>query len=203
MRQVRDYWSKVASRAWRRSRELVRLESRERVVVFLIFLFVPAVVAWFLVGEDMATTLRVIASLCASVIALVLMFVLNLLKLPAVMDAEAEEERKKLADQQETTEKRRRKQDRLDGFLARGNALMIAALDYAQPPPANEAKEWLGELIEYLEAEFGAAYVARVNDGGTAPVGYCDPAHAENHKIYDGIRVRVYHLQEFLKELSR
>ncbi len=99
-------------------------------------------------------------------------------------------------------EKRKVIVDALGGFLARGTALMVAAKEYEQPAPLGLANAWLKELCDYLEAELGAAYVARVNDGGSAPVGYSG-GPAEHNNVYNVVRVRVFHLQEFLKEMAR
>ena len=100
------------------------------------------------------------------------------------------------------SERRRQVRDALGEFLQRGTALMSECKDYEKPPPEEAAEEWFTKLIGYLESELGTAYVARVNDGGSAPVGYMSQ-HVEHDKLYNGIRVRVFHLQEFLKELSR
>lgn len=99
------------------------------------------------------------------------------------------------------SERRKLVRDALGGFLQRGTALMTECKDYKNPPPEEAAEEWFTKLIGYLESELGSAYVARVNDGGSAPVGYMTQ-HVEHDKIYNGIRVRVFHLQEFLKEMS-
>ena len=99
-------------------------------------------------------------------------------------------------------EKRKAIVEALGGFLARGTALMGAAKEYEQPAPLESANAWFKELCDYLEAELGAAYVARVNDGGSAPIGYSG-GPAEHNNVYNGVRVRVFHLQEFLKELAR
>lgn len=100
-------------------------------------------------------------------------------------------------------EKRRAIINSLGEYLSRGTALMTAARNFDKPPPLDEANRWVNELADYLEANLGAAYVARVNDGGSAPVGYADQRHREHNDVYNGVRVRVYHLQEFLKELAR
>ena len=198
---VGAYWKRVVWRALRRSLELVRLESWERVAVFLIGLLVPAAVVWFFVSKDAATIIRVLASLGASFIAVAFIFGWGLLKLPAIMDAEAEAARRILLDQQETVAQRKMKQDALGAFLEQGTALMSRSRDFQKEPPESEANEWLGELIDYLQANLGKAYVARVNDGASAPVGYSSQ-HKEHDALYNGIRIRVFHLQEFLKELA-
>ena len=101
-----------------------------------------------------------------------------------------------------TSVKRRAITDTLGAFLARGSALMTSARNHTDPPPVGEADKWLNELVHYLERELGTAYVARVNDGGSAPVGY-GGSYPDHDNVYNGVRIRVFHLQEFLKELAR
>ena len=118
MGQVSSYWSKGAARAWRQSLELVLLERWKRTTVFLIVLLIPAIAVWLLIGDYAATTIRVLASIGASFIAIVVMFLWRFIELQATINAEEEALRKELDDQKETAERRRQKQDRLGEFLA-------------------------------------------------------------------------------------
>ena len=79
---------------------------------------IPAIAVWLLIGDYAATTIRVLASIGASFIAIVVMFLWSLIELQATINAEEEALRKKLEDQKETAERRRQKQDRLGEFLA-------------------------------------------------------------------------------------
>ncbi len=99
-------------------------------------------------------------------------------------------------------EKRKATMDALGKFLSDGNAIMGNCRQRDRPPPKDEAEIWLRELTDFLQENLGTAYVARVNDGGSAPVGFMSQ-YREHDTIYNAIRVRVYHLQEFLKEMSR
>ena len=113
-----SYWSKVAARAWRQSLELVLLERWKRTTVFIIVLLIPAIAVWLLIGDYSATTIRVLASIGARFIAIVVMFLWSFIELQATINAEEEALRKELDDQKETAERRRQKQDRLGEFLA-------------------------------------------------------------------------------------
>ena len=181
----------------------MRLENPERIVIFLISLALPAVAIWWWVGEDAATNIRILASLGASFLALVVVFAWSLFKLPAMMDAEAEAARKILEDERVTEEQRRLKREMLGEFLDRGLKLMTSAQNYDLPPCVDEGNKWLNELIEHLETNMGRSYVARVNDGSSAPVGYSSSTNQEHNKLYNGVRIRVFHIQEFLKEMGR
>lgn len=87
-------------------------------------------------------------------------------------------------------------------FLQRGNDLMASCRRYERPPPETDVEAWLDDLLGYIEANLGGAYVARVNDWASTPPGYMGQ-HRAHDALYNSIRVRVYHLQEFLKELAR
>ena len=146
-----DYWRRVSRRAWRRSLELARLESWERVLVFLIGLLVPAFSVWFWVGKDAATTIRLLASLGASFLIIATMFGWSLLKLPAIMEAEAAEERARLTAQIETQALRTQRREELAAYLAQGThfrELVRMAFDSDQAAPQEEANQWfVGALL--------------------------------------------------------
>lgn len=199
MDQVTTYWLKVVARAWRQSLELVSLDSWKRTTVFLFVLLVPPIGLWIFVGDDTDIIIGVLGVITASIIAFLVMFLWHLVELPAVIHAEEETARVELEKQTDTANLRSKKQDMLGQFLARGTALMHAASDRDTPPPTDDANKWYGELVEYLRSDFGPAYVARVNDGASAPVGYSGGANSE---LRNGVRIRLFQLQEFLKELS-
>lgn len=198
---VWSYWKRVAKRAWRRSLELVRLESWERVVVFLIGLLLPAAATWFLIGHSTDAPIRALASLGASAIAAALLFGWSLLKLPAVMESEAEEERARLAAQLETEEARRRKRDTLGEFIARGSALRNQCGNLDAPVPDVQSQQWLDELVEYLEANLGRAYASRLHEPAAVPMGMTS-LDGQRAGINSGLRVRLFHLEQFCRELA-
>jgi hypothetical protein len=198
---VGSYWKSVAKRAWRRGLEMVRMESFERVVVFLIGLLIPAVAVWYFVGDTAGATVRALAALGGSAIGAVLIFGWNLVRLPAVMAAEAEVERQRIAEQLESEEARRRKCDALGEFIARGSALRRQCAVPDGLIPDLQSQEWLDELVDYLETNLGPAYAARVHETAAVPMGMTS-LDWQRSAIDGGLRTRLFHLEQFCRELA-
>ena len=198
---VRTYWKGVAKRAWRRSLEIVRLESGERVFVFLIGLLVPAIAVWFFVGDSVAVEVRALASIGASAVAVLVVFGWSLLKLPAVMESEAEQERERLAAQLETQERKKRILDDLGRFMMTGAQWKRAMSDLDNEPPYEQANQWLAELHAYLGESLGVAYVARVDEAAAMPMGMTSLT-GERAGYDSGMRVRLFNLEQFCRELA-
>ena len=197
---MRGYWNRVARRAWRRSLEIVRLESSERIFVFLIGILVPAIAVWLWIGDTSGASVRLLASLGAGAVAVFLVFVWSLLKLPAIMEAEAEVERQRIAKLVETQEERKRLRESLGQFMSQGTALRIRCSNQTEPAPEDEANRWYGDLISFLETNLGPDYAARIQDNASVPLGMS--SLQELYGLIDsGLRAKLYHLDRFLQEL--
>lgn len=99
-------------------------------------------------------------------------------------------------------ENRKTIMNRLGEFLTQGNKLMAESRKYDQPPPTAAAYSWYDELESYLRTNLAPAYVDRVNDGASAPIGFMSQ-YREHDELRNFIRIRVYHIREFMKELAR
>lgn len=195
------YWRKVFQRAWRRALELARVESRERIAVFLIAIAFPAFVTWHLVGDHAGAVVRALAAVGGSATAVLVIFVWNVLKLPAEMEKEAAAETAKIAAQIESQEHRKAVREEIGRFLASGTALRRQCANTNEPAPKEDAIQWLTELCQFLEINLGASYVARVNDASAVPLGMSS-LQGDAVKIDGGVRVRLFHLEQFLRELA-
>ena len=136
------YWRRVASLAWRRGLEMVRVESFERIIVFLIGLFIPAAAVWYLVGDQAGAAVRFLASLTGSAIAALIVFSWGLMKLPAEM--EAEEERLRIAAQLQSEDQKRRRREALGEVLASATSIAQAytTAEYELDVIIESADEW-------------------------------------------------------------
>ena len=138
------YWRRVASRAWRRGLEMVRVESFERIIVFLIGLLIPAAAVWYLVGDQAGAAVRFLASLGGSAIAALIVFSWGLMKLPAEMEAEAEQERLRIAAQLQSEDQKRRRREALGELLASATSIAQAytTAEYELDVMIESADEW-------------------------------------------------------------
>lgn len=157
-----SYWKRVTSRAWRQSLELVRLESWKRIVVFLIGLLIPAFAAWYITGDSVTNGVRVLATLGGAFIGAAMMFAWNLIKLPAVMNAEAEAEREKVAAQLETQERRAERREALGKALASANIIADRFCSNAADIDAVKAERdvWRDQCAELAEQYLDGAHHA-------------------------------------------
>ena len=138
--------------------------------MFLIGVFVPAVVVWLWVGEDAATTLRVFASLGASFIAVALMFFWSLIRLPSVMALEQVAAIKALEEQRESADSLKQKRVALGQLLSQAEGIKR---DCDQPVAVDEnmITEWYERACVFLTHEMGEEYLHRFqSDAGTPPM---------------------------------
>ena len=68
--------------------EIVRLDSWERRIFLLITIFVPALAVWFFIADHAGAAVRALATLGASMIALIVIFVWSVIKLPSILAEE-------------------------------------------------------------------------------------------------------------------
>ena len=200
---MREYWARVAKRAWRRSLELVRWESRERVVVFLVGLAVPFAAVWYFVGDGAGASVRALASIGGSAIAVLLVFGWSLLRLPALMDSEKAAELAKLKLQQDTAEDLKQKRLALGRLLA---DIEQIKLDCHGPEPVDEnaLNDFNRRARQYVHDALGEDYVHRfASDAGTPSNmlagGDILPRNANS---WGWANKRAYRLHAFLEEVT-
>lgn len=198
---MRDFWKRVVQRAFRRGLELARIESRERLFVFLVLIAVPAFATWHFVGDHTGAIIRALASLFASAAAVLAVFLWNVLKLPAVMEAESEAERLSIVAMLKTQQQKAQLRDEIGELMLHGAMLKRECADETRPEPEAEANQWLAGVIEYLQKNMGVSYVARVNDGSAVPIGLTSLS-GNRAALDSGLRIRLYHLDQFLRELA-
>ncbi len=195
------YWKMVTKRAWRRSLELVRWESWERIIVFLIGLIVPFAAVWYLVGDTTGAAVRALASLGGSAIPALVVFVWSLIRLPAMIHAEGESERAKLAAQIESAAAKRAVREELGGFLDEGNQLMVKlGKDPAEATEA-DAQDWLDRLNVFIDIKLDKSYKARMDDYTMLPPKY-GKAPGQLPEVWMGVRAINFHVGQFVSELA-
>jgi len=172
--------------------ELARVETPERLFVLLIVIAIafPALATWYLVGDHSTAVVRALAAIGGSAIAVLVMFISSALKLPAIMEAEAEDERQRLAAQLQTQDRKRQLRDALGEFMLEGAALKRECSDQSKPEPEEEANQWLEGLVSYLQDNLGVSYVARVNDGSPVPLGMTS-LNGNRAALDSGLRIRL------------
>lgn len=198
---MRAYWETVVKRAWRRSLELVRWESWERIVVFLIVLAVTFGVSWWLIGDHNGAALRALASLGATSIAVLCLFFWNLIKLPSVMDSEQKAEIVKLAADRETEASLKLRREGLGDLLAEANGLARAfCSDHPVEPIIAAVDDWSARATLFAEHNLDGAHRALLwSDAGILSG---EPTIDEERKgRWRWIHYRAIRLQEIIKTL--
>lgn len=197
---VGSYWKGVAKRAWRRSIELVRLESGERVIVFLIGLVVPAIVVWFWLGDSVGASVRALAAIGGSGLAALAIFAWSLVRLPSVMAAEQASEIERLEAQQESAESLKAKRVALGQLLSQAEAIKR---DCTQSEPVSEhmVTEWYERACKFLTDEMGEEYLHRFqSDAGTPPMEISGPIQ-RNRDLWAWANRRAYRLNTILEAM--
>ena len=199
---VGSYWRRVASRAWRRGLEMVRVESFERIIKFLIGLLIPAAAVWYLVGDQAGAAVRFLASLAGSAIAALIVFSWGLMKLPAEMEAEAEQERLRIAAQLQSEDHKRRRREAPGELLA--SAISIAqaytTAEYELDVIIESADEWgkrARELADtYLDGADRALFWSDIG------ILMGEPSLSEDRKgRWRWMSYRAYRLQQIISSL--
>jgi len=204
MGQVRRYWSRVAARAWRRSLELVRLESWERVVVFLIGLSVPALAAWYFVGDATNAWVRALATIGGAALGATAMFGWSLIRQPAEMAAESAEEIEKLKAANASEEQRRAQRVSLGRLLAQAEAFRnrCGSTEEIEETPV---ARWQKEIESFLRDEMGEEYLHRFNsDAGTPSLILSSLDIPErNRELWTWLNRRAYRLSSILEAMPQ
>lgn len=140
---------------------MARLESGERVVVFVITIAVPAIAVWFWIGDKPGAEIRALASLGAAFIAVFIVFFWNVIRLPAVLAAEQEEEIARLAEQGETAETIKRRRDAIGQLLVEANGL-AGAFCTEQPIELIIAAvdDWRNRTVAFADESLDGAHRA-------------------------------------------
>jgi hypothetical protein len=202
MGQVGKFWSKVATRAWRRSLELVRLESWERVIVFLIGLIVPALAVWFFVGDSANAAVRALATFGGAGIGAAAMFGWSLIRLPAIMAAEAEDEIEKLRVAGASAEQLRARRVTLGRLLSQGEALRYNCASFDEILEAPIVR-WKQETENFLLHEMGEEYLHRFNSDAGAPTDILTSQDVpeRNRQLWAWLNKRAYRLSSILEAM--
>ena len=93
----------------------------------------------------------------------------------------------------------------LGGFLTEGQALMSRCDDVTTPPPNEDADSWGQKVEVFLLDNFDESYVARFRDGTGVPLAARvsrEQPSLPHVNLWSALRIRVFRLQEFIKELS-
>lgn len=101
----------------------------------------------------------------------------------------------------ENASRRRKIREDLGQLLSEG---LEFQRKFAQTPPEAteaEAQEWLDRVGAYLETELDSSYVARMCDTSVVPPAYT-ALRGDQVKLWSGVRSKVFHLQQFIRELS-
>jgi hypothetical protein len=179
----------------------VRWESWERIVVFLIGLLIPFGAVWYFVGDAAAAGVRALASLGGSAVGAIVIFLWSMLRLPSVMEAEAEQRRLALESQLETEAKRQQKIEALGQFMAEAEKLQTRILA-SEVSLIDDVNEWAGRASNFIEASLGTAYAQRFgNDAGTSS-NFIVGANitAEQQKVWGWVNRRIERLDQFMGE---
>ena len=137
---------------------MARLESGERVVVFIITIAVPAIVVWFWIGDKPGAEIRALASLGAAFIAVFIVFFWNVIRLPAVLAAEQEAEIARLAEQGETAETMKHRREAIGQLLAEANGLASAFCSEQPVEPIIAAvDDWRKRAAKFADIDLDGA----------------------------------------------
>ena len=109
-------------------------------------------------------------------------------------------------------EKRHEIRESLGKFISKGEFLMseIRADMSKQPVTGDwksiseECNHWNADITEFIKSALGEEYVVRLTTGINVPPVGVDPRWEKEHTEYwVGVRVRLFHLNEFMQELSK
>ena len=76
-----------------------------------------------------------------------------------------------------------------------------AMSDLDNEPPYEQANQWLADLHAYLGENLGIAYVARVDEAAAMPMGMTSLS-GERAGYDSGLRIRLFNLEQFCRELA-
>jgi redox-regulated HSP33 family molecular chaperone len=91
----------------------------------------------------------------------------------------------------------------LGEFLAGGGSLMARCMKEDIPPPIDEGNQWNDNAEGYLANTLDASYVERFHSATGLMITSMPPSSAIHKQVWQALFIRVYRLQEFIKELSR
>lgn len=84
-------------------------------------------------------------------------------------------------------------------FLSEGGKLQTACNNVAEPPPLTEADAWALEVESFLKS-LDESLVSRFCSAAAAGVGYSSIKSETHGKLWSGLRIRCFNLNEFIKE---
>jgi len=109
-------------------------------------------------------------------------------------------------------EKRHEIRESLGKFISEGEFLMSEIrADMSKQPVAEDWKSiseeynhWDTDIAEFIKRAIGEEYVVRLTTGINVPPVGVDPRWEKEHTEYwVGVHVRLFHLNEFMQELSK
>ena len=178
----------------------MRLESGERVAVFLVGLLFPAVAVWFWLGDSVGASIRLLAAIGGSALAALVAFVWSLIRLPSVIDAEKSAEIEALADQRESMESLKKKRVALGQLLSQAEHIKRDC-SLAEPVDEHMVSEWYARTQRFLVDDLGEEYLHRfLSDAGTPPVEITGPIQ-RNRELWAWANRRAYRLNTFLEAM--
>ena len=181
--------------------EIVRVESWERRVVLLVSTVGPALVTWFFIADRSESVIRVLAALGSAAVAVLLIFIWSVFKLPAVMEAEQQQQIENLQAEKETAETIKYRRETLGTLLH--NANQIAKM-YLTDQPLSEtieiAQQWKNEAGEFAQSYLDEAHKALLWSDAGITIGspHLPQAH-EGRRLW--MTYRAIRIQEIIKTL--
>ena len=179
----------------------MRVESWERRVVLLISIVGPAAATWFFIADHSGSAVRALATLGSAAFAVVLIFIWSLFKLPAVMEAEQQQQIDTLQAERETAETAKYRRETLGILLHNANA--IANL-YRTDKPLSDiivmADQWRVSADEFAQNYLDEAHKALLWSDAGILSGEPDIPHAQAGR-WRWMTYRAIRIQEIIKTL--
>jgi hypothetical protein len=192
-----SYWGKVAKRAFKETREAIRLETPVRIVTGIVAPIASGLIVWLATGNPLqggAVTVAIVILIGAC------LFLGKLTTVPAKMAREDAEERTILAGQIDQRMGRQTTREALGNLILEGQGIIDLCRQELADFPVGNAEDW-SVRAEATLAPLGADYIARFRSPAGLPMRASAIQKQPHRTIAGNVNFRCARLQEFIREL--
>jgi hypothetical protein len=195
---TKAHWRKVYGRIWRETLQEIRWDSAVRILRDVLIAAALAAAAWFSTHQIVwtaAVPIGVIATLAMGT------FAWKLVTLPPRIVAEHDAALATIKAKLETEESKKALRIELAGFVQEGEALMVRCRDPNDTGLKDDANAWARRVEGRLAEILDVSYIPRFRSATGAPSNIMgNGAGNPNGEYWRGIMIRVFRLQEFIRE---